>query len=143
MRSRPRHIAAQFLAESTTLGTLGGLIGTCIGVAIVVIFAAAKNWTAVLNPAYTLPAPLMGAAGGGVEQAERWAGAVRGRRKTRSASSRRRTARRMASRPTWCSSRSPKTTRRSQEPVDCAKPGLAEWCAETPGRRVKERSSTD
>jgi putative ABC transport system permease protein len=58
--ARPRHIAAQFLAESTALGTLGGLTGTCIGVAIVVIFAAAKNWTAVLNPVYTLPAPLIG-----------------------------------------------------------------------------------
>ena len=58
--ARPRHIAAQFLAESTALGTLGGLVGTCIGVGIVVIFAAARNWTAVLNPAYTLPAPLIG-----------------------------------------------------------------------------------
>jgi putative ABC transport system permease protein len=58
--ARPRHIASQFLAESTALGTLGGLIGTCIGVGIVVIFAATKNWTAVLNPAYTLPAPLIG-----------------------------------------------------------------------------------
>ena len=58
--ARPRHIAAQFLAESTALGTLGGLIGTCIGVGTVVIFAAVKDWTAVLNPAYTLPAPLIG-----------------------------------------------------------------------------------
>jgi putative ABC transport system permease protein len=58
--ARPRHIAAQFLAESTTLGTLGGLIGTCTGVAAVVIFAAAQDWTAILNPAYTLPAPLIG-----------------------------------------------------------------------------------
>ena len=58
--ARPRHIAAQFLAESTALGTLGGLIGTCVGVATVVIFAAARDWTAVLNPAYTLPAPLIG-----------------------------------------------------------------------------------
>jgi putative ABC transport system permease protein len=58
--ARPRHIAAQFLAESMALGTLGGLIGTCIGVGIVVIFAAAKDWTAVLNPVYTLPAPLIG-----------------------------------------------------------------------------------
>jgi putative ABC transport system permease protein len=59
--ARPRHIAAQFLAESVALGTLGGLIGTCIGVGIVVTFAAAKHWTAVLNPVYTLPAPLIGA----------------------------------------------------------------------------------
>jgi putative ABC transport system permease protein len=58
--ARPRHIAAQFLAESTALGTLGGLVGTCLGVGAVVIFALAKNWTAVLNPAYTLPAPLIG-----------------------------------------------------------------------------------
>ena len=58
--ARPRHIAAQFLAESTALGTLGGLVGTCIGVATVVIFAAVKDWTAILNPAYTLPAPLIG-----------------------------------------------------------------------------------
>ncbi|HEY3735241.1 MAG TPA: ABC transporter permease [Streptosporangiaceae bacterium] len=58
--ARPRHIAAQFLAESTALGTLGGLIGTCIGVGVVVIFAATKSWTAILNPAYTLPAPLIG-----------------------------------------------------------------------------------
>jgi putative ABC transport system permease protein len=58
--ARPRHIAAQFLAESTALGTLGGLIGTCIGVGAVVSFAAAKDWTAVLNPAYALPAPLIG-----------------------------------------------------------------------------------
>ncbi len=62
--ARPRHIAAQFLAESVTLGTLGGLIGTCVAVGIVVIFAAAKNWTAVLNPLYTLPAPLIGSAVG-------------------------------------------------------------------------------
>ena len=58
--ARPRHIAAQFLAESTALGTLGGLIGTCIGVGTVVIFALVKDWTAVLNPYYTLPAPLIG-----------------------------------------------------------------------------------
>ena len=58
--ARPQHIATQFLAESTALGTLGGLIGTCIGVGTVVIFAATKDWTAILNPAYTLPAPLIG-----------------------------------------------------------------------------------
>jgi putative ABC transport system permease protein len=59
--ARPRHIAAQFLTESVALGTLGGLIGTCTGVGIVVVFAAAKDWTAILDPVYTLPAPLIGA----------------------------------------------------------------------------------
>ncbi len=58
--ARPRHIAVQFLAESTALGTLGGLIGTCIGVSVVVFFATAKDWTTILNPLYTLPAPLIG-----------------------------------------------------------------------------------
>ena len=58
--ARPRHIAGQFLAESTALGTLGGLIGTSLGVLTVVGFAAARDWTAVLNPAVTLPAPLIG-----------------------------------------------------------------------------------
>jgi putative ABC transport system permease protein len=58
--ARPRHIASQFLAESTTLGTLGGLIGTSLGVLTVVVFAAAQNWTSVVNPAVTLPAPLIG-----------------------------------------------------------------------------------
>ena len=58
--ARPRHIAVQFLAESAALGTIGGLAGTSIGVGVVVISAAAKDWTAVLNPAYTLPAPLIG-----------------------------------------------------------------------------------
>ncbi len=62
--ARPRHIAAQFLAESTALGTLGGLVGTSLAVAVVVIFAAAKDWTAVLNPLATLPAPLIGSAVG-------------------------------------------------------------------------------
>jgi len=58
--ARPRHIAGQFLAESAALGTVGGLIGTSVGVAVVVLSATAKDWTAVLNPAYTLPAPLIG-----------------------------------------------------------------------------------
>jgi putative ABC transport system permease protein len=58
--ARPRHIASQFLTESTALGTLGGLLGTTLAVLTVVIFAAAQSWTAVLNPALTVPAPLIG-----------------------------------------------------------------------------------
>ncbi|MFF3001299.1 ABC transporter permease [Kitasatospora sp. NPDC057940] len=58
--ARTGHIAAQFLTESTALGTLGGLIGTGLGVVTVVGVAAARDWTAVLQPATTLPAPLIG-----------------------------------------------------------------------------------
>ncbi|MFC6596799.1 ABC transporter permease [Kitasatospora paranensis] len=59
--ARTRHIAAQFLTESTALGALGGLIGTALGVAVVVAVAAARDWTAVLQPWATLPAPAAGA----------------------------------------------------------------------------------
>jgi putative ABC transport system permease protein len=59
-----RHIAAQFLAESTALGLLGGLLGTTLAVASVVIFALARHWTAVLEPLTVLPAPFIGAATG-------------------------------------------------------------------------------
>ena len=58
--ARRRHVAAQFLAESAVLGTLGGLIGTTLGVSIVVAVAVARHWTALLNPATVLPAPLIG-----------------------------------------------------------------------------------
>jgi putative ABC transport system permease protein len=56
----PRDIAGQFLTESAALGTLGGLVGTSLGVLTVVVFAVTQNWTAVINPAVTLPAPLLG-----------------------------------------------------------------------------------
>jgi putative ABC transport system permease protein len=58
--ARRRHITAQFLTESTTLGTLGGLLGTSIGVAAVVTVSLAKHWTALLNPSTVLAAPLIG-----------------------------------------------------------------------------------
>ncbi|SHN22584.1 ABC transporter permease [Actinacidiphila paucisporea] len=59
--ARPRHIAAQFLTESTALGLLGGLIGTSIGVLAVIIAALWENWTAILQPASVIPAPAIGA----------------------------------------------------------------------------------
>lgn len=58
--ARPRHIAAQFLAESTALGTVGGLLGAAAGITATVTVALARHWTAVLDPALTLPAPLIG-----------------------------------------------------------------------------------
>jgi putative ABC transport system permease protein len=57
-----RHIAIQFLAESTALGLLGGLLGTAVAVAAVVSVAVARRWTAVLDPITVLPAPFAGAA---------------------------------------------------------------------------------
>ncbi|MEU8821775.1 ABC transporter permease [Actinoplanes sp. NPDC048796] len=58
--ARPRHIAWQFLTESALLGTLGGLVGCTIGVCVTVVVALANQWTAVLDPATTLAAPLIG-----------------------------------------------------------------------------------
>jgi putative ABC transport system permease protein len=55
-----RHIAAQFLLESAVLGTIGGLVGTCIGIMAVVAVSVTRQWTVVLEPVVTLPAPLIG-----------------------------------------------------------------------------------
>jgi putative ABC transport system permease protein len=59
--ARPRHITAQFLAESAALGALGGLIGTGLAVGFVVVLSVARSWTPVLAPYTVLPAPLLGA----------------------------------------------------------------------------------
>ncbi|MGE5827303.1 MAG: ABC transporter permease [Micromonosporaceae bacterium] len=59
--ARAPHIAGQFLVESTFLGALGGLVGTSLGVIMVVVVAAARDWTAVLAPLAVWPAPLLGA----------------------------------------------------------------------------------
>jgi peptidoglycan hydrolase-like protein with peptidoglycan-binding domain len=59
--ARPRHIAVQFLTESTVLGLLGGMVGTAISIVIVVGVAFAKDWTAILEPLTVVPAPLIGA----------------------------------------------------------------------------------
>ncbi|MGH8993111.1 MAG: ABC transporter permease [Acidimicrobiia bacterium] len=55
-----RHIAAQFLLESTTLGLMGGILGTAVGTLVVVIVAASRTWTPVLEPWVPLGAPLLG-----------------------------------------------------------------------------------
>jgi macrolide transport system ATP-binding/permease protein len=56
-----RHIAAQFLIESTVMGLLGGIIGTSLGILVVVGVAAGRTWTPVLDPWVPLMAPLVGA----------------------------------------------------------------------------------
>jgi len=54
------HVAAQFLVESTSMGVVGGMIGACVGVFIVVVVAAHQVWTPVLDPAAPILAPLGG-----------------------------------------------------------------------------------
>jgi macrolide transport system ATP-binding/permease protein len=56
-----RHIAGQFLLESTTLGLLGGILGAALGTLVVVGVAASRTWTPVLEPWVPLGAPLLGA----------------------------------------------------------------------------------
>jgi putative ABC transport system permease protein len=55
-----RHIAAQFLAESAVVGTLGALVGCSLGVALVVGVAVWQHWTPVLPPSVVLTAPWLG-----------------------------------------------------------------------------------
>ena len=57
-----RHVAAQFLLESATVGLLGGLVGTAAGVVLTVVVAAARDWTPVLDLRLAAGAPLLGAA---------------------------------------------------------------------------------
>jgi putative ABC transport system permease protein len=59
--ARPRHVAGQFLTESTALGAIGGLLGTALGIGVVLAVALSRQWTVVLDPLTVLPAPLIGA----------------------------------------------------------------------------------
>jgi len=43
-----RHIAAQFLLESTVTGLLGGIIGASVGIMVIVAVSAVRDWTPVL-----------------------------------------------------------------------------------------------
>ena len=53
-----RHVAGQFLMESTAMGLVGGIIGASLGVLVVVAISAARTWTPVLDPAVPLARPL-------------------------------------------------------------------------------------
>lgn len=58
--ARGRHVTLQFLAESAALGTIGGLVGTALGVLTVLGVALARDWTAVVHPATVAAAPAVG-----------------------------------------------------------------------------------
>lgn len=55
-----RHVAQQFLLESTLLGFLGGILGAAVGTLVVVAVAASRTWTPVLDPWVPLGAPVLG-----------------------------------------------------------------------------------
>ncbi len=55
-----RHIAMQFLLESSTMGVVGGVLGAAAGTLIVVGVAASQSWTPVLHPLIPIGAPLVG-----------------------------------------------------------------------------------
>jgi macrolide transport system ATP-binding/permease protein len=55
-----RHIATQFLLESATMGFLGGILGSCAGMLVVVGVAAYQVWTPVIDPVVPLLAPFLG-----------------------------------------------------------------------------------
>jgi len=55
-----RHIASQFLVESTALGLVGGIVGAVVGTLVVVTVAATRTWTPVLEPWVPVGAPLLG-----------------------------------------------------------------------------------
>ncbi|MCX5404647.1 ABC transporter permease [Streptomyces sp. NBC_00335] len=58
--ARRHHVTFQFLTESGALGALGGLVGTSVGVLVVVTVSIAKEWSPVVHPAVAASAPLIG-----------------------------------------------------------------------------------
>lgn len=62
--ARRGQIAAQFLVESSMLGTVGGLVGASVGVLVVVGVSMAEGWTPVLSIATAGGGPVVGLVSG-------------------------------------------------------------------------------
>lgn len=58
----PRHISTQILTEAAILGGLGGLLGTSLALAVVLIACLVQQWTPLVDPLVVYLAPLAGAA---------------------------------------------------------------------------------
>lgn len=58
--AQPRHVAAQFLAESTILGGLGGVAGASAGIGTVVAVALTRDWTPIIATWTAFAAPAVG-----------------------------------------------------------------------------------
>lgn len=55
-----RHIATQVMAESASLGILGGIVGAAVGLAGVVVMSLLRGWSPIVEPSLLLWAPLLG-----------------------------------------------------------------------------------
>ena len=62
--ARPRHVAYQVWAEATLVGTLGSVVGTALGIVVVVVVCVSQQWTPIVSPAMLVSAPLLGVATG-------------------------------------------------------------------------------
>jgi putative ABC transport system permease protein len=58
--ARRGQIAGQFLIESLVLGTIGGMLGACLGVIAITGVALSRGWIPTLQPWLPLAAPLLG-----------------------------------------------------------------------------------
>lgn len=58
--ARARHIFWQVITESTLLGTLGGLVGTTLGIVTILVVALVQGWTPVIDPRLAAAAPTIG-----------------------------------------------------------------------------------
>lgn len=56
-----RHIAYQFLLESTAMGFVGGVLGAAGAVIVIVAISASRQWTPVLDAWVPLGSPVLGA----------------------------------------------------------------------------------
>ncbi|MFV0306656.1 MAG: ABC transporter permease [Desertimonas sp.] len=61
MGARRRHIAAQFLCESAAMGLVGGIVGASVGLIVVVVVSASRDWTPLLDAWLPFAAPPVGA----------------------------------------------------------------------------------
>ena len=55
-----RNIGNQFLVESGVIGLLGGLVGSALGVAVVVVVSVSKEWTPILDTVVVVGAAGLG-----------------------------------------------------------------------------------
>lgn len=60
----PRHIAGLILAEAAVIGTVGGIVGVCLGTLTIALGSAVKGWAPILDPALLVIAPAAGTVAG-------------------------------------------------------------------------------